>query len=89
MLEIRDDFKFQKVLAKYYEIWYRNCHESAVWLREREKKETLEIERYLAKAQMYFDFINEHWNDIEFYRYGDNAYLLPDAEARIRNNWRK
>jgi hypothetical protein len=76
--------KFDKVLAKSYEKWYRNCTESVVYCTTHNIDK---VDYYKAKAIEYFDFINEHWDDIDFYRIGDNAFYTPEATERKRAEW--
>lgn len=55
-------YPFTKVLAKYYEEWYRDCHDSAIYCQERGR--TKDAERYLDRAAMYFNLINENWEEL-------------------------
>lgn len=73
---------FDKALAKYYELWYRNCHNSVIYCLD--KGRIKDAEAYRLKAIEYFNFINENWYDIDFYRIGDNAYYNEYATNEAR-----
>lgn len=68
---------FSKVNAKYYIKWFQDCHESAIYCRERGKEER--AKRYLYEARRYLDIIMENWEAIEFFSQGDNAFLVDRA----------
>ena len=55
-------YKYSEPLAKFYEKWYRDCHESAVYCQERDRPE--DAAWYLNKATLYFNLINKNWEEL-------------------------
>ena len=76
---------FNKVLAKYYETWYRDCHDSVGYCLEH-GYETKAAE-YARKAIEYFDIINDHWYEIEFFSVGHNAHLIESVTQQRFNQF--
>lgn len=75
--------KFHKVLAKYYENCYRKCYDSIEYCMNHKMYGA--AQEFRNKVQIYFDFINEHWDEIEFYRIDNNAHLTESAtEEKLR-----
>lgn len=68
---------FRKSLAIYYETWFRNCHDSAVFCRERGN--VLKAAKYLNDAEKYLNLIQDHWDAIEFFKVEDRAFLIDSA----------
>ena len=69
--------KFHKVLAKYYHKWFRDCHDSAVYCKE--KGDLVEAEKYLRDAERYLNVILDNFEAIEFFSIGSNAYLSEES----------
>jgi hypothetical protein len=64
--------RFNPVLAKYYEIWYRDSWDSFVYYANR-KYDTPLTQEYYSRWKDLFELINEHWYEIEYYHIGDRA----------------
>jgi len=71
--------EFHKELSKYYDKWFRDCHDSAVYLKNKGKD--AEAKEYLEDAAKYFDILNENWNAIEYYSIGDNAHKVERKDG--------
>lgn len=72
--------KFSRILAKYYEKWYRDCYDSSVYCLERNM--LADATEYMQKMQLYFDLINEHWYEIDFFKKGDIAFYYPEIQDK-------
>jgi hypothetical protein len=55
--------KFKKVLQKYYEKWYRDCHDSVKYCLSKNKVE--KAVEYEKRTIEYFNLINENWDALE------------------------
>ena len=75
---------FSKVLAKYYEKWYRDCQDSVILCEK--IGDFAKANDYKKAATEYFEMINAHWQEIEFYRIGDNAFY---TESATKQAWDK
>jgi hypothetical protein len=67
-----DKYKFHKSLAKYYIKWFQDCHDSAIYCRE--KNDEAKAREYLDHASTYLTIIMENWEAIEFFSIDDNAF---------------
>jgi hypothetical protein len=55
--------EFRKPLAKYYIKWFEDCHESAIYCRERGDEQ--KAKEYLDNASSYLDVIMENWEECQ------------------------
>lgn len=68
---------FHKVLAKYYHKWFRDCMDSADYCEA--KNQPIEAEQYRQDAKKYLAILIEHWEAIDFFSIGDNAFKYDAA----------
>ena len=67
---------FSKTLAPYYHTWFRDCHDSAVICEKR--GDTERARQYLADAAKYLEVILDHYDAIEFFSVGKNAFIRDE-----------
>jgi len=77
---------FSKVLAKYYHGWFRDCHDSVIYCRERNENE--KADKYYQDAMKYFDIIINNWDAIEFFSIDDNAHKIDSALPEEFRNYK-
>ena len=68
---------FCKSLAKYYIEWFQDCHESAIYCKNKGRLDV--AQQYLESAERYLTIIMENWEAIEFFSIGDRAFLHDSA----------
>jgi hypothetical protein len=68
---------FSKVLAKYYIKWFQDCHDSAIYCRQ--KNDFARAQQYLDDATKYLTIIMENWEAIEFFSVGSNCFIRDEA----------
>lgn len=74
VLQTDSEFRFSKVLAKYYIKWYQDCCDSIIYCNER--GDSVRAAQYLADSHKYLTIIMENWDAIEFFSQGDNAFMV-------------
>jgi len=54
--------QYSQTLARYYIKWFQDCHDSAIYCRERGNE--AEAQKYLDSAREYLTIIMENWEGI-------------------------
>lgn len=68
---------FHKALAKYYHTWFRDSLDSVAYCEK--NGDLARARQYRESAAKWLDIIQDHWDAIEFFSIGDNAFIIDAA----------